>query len=431
MPEVQVKIFDETLNIDIQKELETFKPDIIGVTALTPYINETYEFLDTIGPTIYTVIGGIHASSVPEEALQHANCVVVGEGEIAFYEIVKNYSNGSKTTGIVQGKSIENIDEFPRTPFELLDMDAYIKGHYYPTLPNPSIGLTTGFGCPYRCPFCYNSKRTTKVRYFSAQRIVDEILYLHNKFGVNSFYFYDDDPLLNVKRLKELESLFEKHGITKWIKWACQSRATTVNLPVLQQIKRIGCASIAFGFESVNERMLKYWKNNTIKISDIEKAVKLTDATGITVCATFMFGYIDETLEEMKETYRWILNHDEMAIVTISTIIPFINTMLWEQCEANNCLPQKIDYSTLTPSLLNEETLIINQKVPKKTYIKFLKEACRMTYLHTETRRNPNYRYFFAKLGKEPVFYWAWLSHPIKMTKLLYRIPAFRRKKIK
>jgi len=196
LPYVEVRIFDGMVKQDIYGGIKSFQPSIVGVTATTPQAPSAYRLLDKIKllyPNMYCVIGGIHASVLPEEASLHADTVVIGEGESAMVQLVKDFIENKEPQKIVQGTPLNDLDDIPSPSFDLLDMKEYLKhGPPFPGLKHPIMSMVTSRGCPFKCPFCWNSSRTSKVRYFSAQRIVDEILFFRKEYGVNSVFFNDN-----------------------------------------------------------------------------------------------------------------------------------------------------------------------------------------------------------------------------------------------
>jgi|GEM_PF-1926656 radical SAM superfamily enzyme YgiQ (UPF0313 family) len=437
IPNVEVKIVDETIGENIEEEVFKFQPNIVGISALTPHVEDAYRTLDTIKrnrPDILTVIGGVHSSALPNEALKHADIVVVGAGEKIFTEIVKAFSSQNEDfilqemidVGIIEGSPLP-IEDYPEIPFDLLKMEKYIEGYFYPTLSGRIVALFSSFHCNYACPFCYNSKHHSKPMFFSTEYLVKTILFLHEKYNVNSFYMVDDDPLANIERLRELSLLFEKYKINSWIKWTCQTRVNTVNVEVLSLIKKMGCVSVAYGLESGNQRMLSYWKNNTVKLSESEDAIKMAHSFGLKVIGTFIVGWIDETEKEIRETYNWILNQDSLSYANIGTITPFPATKVWEECERRGIkLPIEGEYSNLIPTTVTEKTLLINQTMKRSEYFKLFNEVTRVTRLYSIMKNNPSYSQFF-KLGKVGV--WCWVMHPTKMVKLLLKVRIYKRLK--
>ena len=117
-----VKIADEFAGQDVIAALNEFKPDLVAITGTTPVITYSYEFADYCREKGYTVvIGGVHASIFPEEAFEHADIVVTGEGEIALVKILKE----NIREGIMKGEPIANLDDVPMPSRHLIDMEFY------------------------------------------------------------------------------------------------------------------------------------------------------------------------------------------------------------------------------------------------------------------------------------------------------------------
>jgi len=426
---VEVILVDGMIGHDVRRRLIEFQPDIIGVTASTPQINDAYRLLHWCKVAFknpLTVIGGIHASALPDEAKEHADIVVVGEGEIAFTQIVKNHLPRKPHKSIVYGTPIKNLDDLPYPPFDLFEMEEYIKhGSFLPRLKAPIMNMLTSRGCPFRCPFCGNSCRYTKVRYFSAERVVNEILYVHNHYGVDDFYFSDDEFLLNTKRLKSLALLFKTHGIDKWIRWGCQARTHNLKQETVNLAKSMGCVAVSFGLESGNQRMLNYWKNSTTSVKDHERAIKTTSEAGIATGGSFIFGWVDETLEEMTESFEWILNQDGLVFVGVGTIIPYPATTVWRTCIEKKLLPNPVDYDRLVPTAYSTRTYIINQTMKPENYEKFLVKVARVTRLYCDLRLNPSIKHFFG-LAKSKRWWWTLVFHPRHMFQLFRKVLEIR-----
>ena len=419
-PEVEVRLLDGMIS-DVYPLIEKYKPDVLGLTAVTPQAPEAYRLADWIRENRYAklvVMGGVHASVLPMEALEHVDVVVRGFGELAFCSIIEAFGNGKEIPKVIQGTLPERLDDLPSPDFKLVNLRNYLQhGPPFPGLDYPIMSLVTARGCPFRCPFCHNSSRTYKVSYFSAERVVSEILYVHNRFGVTSFFFNDDEFLFNVKRLKELAVLFKKHGIDKWIKWGCQARVKTLTVPVLKLAKRMGCKIISPGFESGNPRSLKYLKCGTTTLEDNARAIRLAKEVGIMLGGSFIYGLPDETLAEMKMTFQWILDHEGLVTIGTNTLIPYPGTEVWELCMKLGLLPEKVDYERLVPTYLPHKTYIVNRVVPPKAFIQFMITTSRMgriiTYARFKGLRG------FLSWCRKPVWWWAWLKHPRMMIKIL------------
>jgi len=338
---IEVKIIDELAGQNVEDEIKKYNPTIVGLTATTPVVLDAYRIADMCRKNgILTVIGGVHVSILSEEALKHVDIVVVGEGERAMLDIIKD---GIKS-GIVTRPYIENIDEIPMPARHLVDMDFYfeISSNSFYFAPNIKTGtIITSRGCPFQCMFCHNSWRKTPFRFHSAERVIDEIKYMIEKYDIKALFFADDNLFSNKPRLEKICDLIKENSID--IIWGCSSRVDNITPELLKKVKEVGCVGIGFGFESGSQRILDVVNKKTT-VEQNKKAIKLCKEAGILMMGSFMIGNPTETVEDVRTTQNFIKENDiDFASIFITT--PFPGTKLWEWCEEHNLIPEPLDWS--------------------------------------------------------------------------------------
>jgi anaerobic magnesium-protoporphyrin IX monomethyl ester cyclase len=419
-PQVQVKIFDGSITNPIAPLVLEYNPDVIGVTAVTPQAPSAYKLLTYLKenlPNSLTVIGGVHATQLPEEAAKYVDCVVVGEGEVVITEIIQNKIENKYPPKIIKGKPLEDLDEIPSPAFDLLDMPEYLKSEpSVPNLTSPTFGIVTSRGCPYRCRFCWNSARAAKVTYFSAQRIIKDIMFLNEKYGVNSIFFNDDEFLINTKRIKELSTLFKQYGIAKWLKWGCQARARTVNAELLKTIKEMGCVAISIGMESACPKTLDYLKNGSATVEDNQKALEIAHSYGITMGGSFILGTPNETLKEMYQTANFCWSNPKLKYFGFGVLTPYPNTEVWKDCINMKLIDENIDYELLIPPQNPSETQVLVTTIPHKVFMAHYSAICKMTWLSLAVRKKPSAKTFF-RTSYTPTWWYLWFKYPKVMGK--------------
>ncbi|MBI4656615.1 MAG: B12-binding domain-containing radical SAM protein, partial [Elusimicrobia bacterium] len=328
---VEVRIIDEMANENPIKMINELKPDMVGITATTPLVTRAYEIADYCRDRkILTIMGGVHASVLSEEALKHCDIVVKGEGEQAILDIVKN----GMRQKIVSMPYIKNLDEIPPPARHLFKMNFYLKSgerlptHTYNFAPKGSntAALMCSRGCPYNCTFCHNSWREMPFRFNSAERVISEIKSLIERYNVNAIFFLDDDMFANNPRLKKICETIIKEKFN--ILWSCAARSNNLSSEILELARESGCVKINFGFESGSQKILNVLnKKNTLE--ENQKAIDLCRKAKIEPCGSFMIGNPTETMEDINLT-RQFIRRSKLKYKSILITTPFPGTKLWE-----------------------------------------------------------------------------------------------------
>ena len=335
------------------------KPDIVGITAMTPTINSAVNVAKKVkesNSNVTVVLGGAHATIRPEETLQNApeiDIVVRGEGEQTTLELVKVLENDASSinqvlgityrewTGIRSNPSrqpLSDLDALPFPAFHLLPVGKY-RLHPPFGRRSPVMPIITSRGCPYRCIFCSKSVFGKKYRSNSPAYIVDEIRLLNEKFGVKEIKFYDDVFTLDRKRVIDICRQLKEQGID--IPWTCETRVNLVDRELLRVMKDAGCYMIAYGVESGNQVILNNLKKD-ITLEQAIKAFELTDEAGIETVAYFMIGSPDETPQTIEETMDFAKKLDP-DFVQFSMTTPYPGTELFRLAFEEGYVSEKWD----------------------------------------------------------------------------------------
>jgi len=286
----------------------------------------------------YITLGGIHPTLMAEQVAIETNAdfIVKGEGEIAMKDIMLGkYGKGEDHDEpvIIEGEPLECIDNFP--DWDLIDPRKYPHMPWGVATKNAMVApIITSRGCPYQCTFCASPKLSQRrIRYRSADSVVNELLYLNTYFGVKEFNFQDDNFTANRNRAAEICESILSSGLK--IDWACENgiRADRVDKHLLALMKKAGCYKVNFGIESVDNQILKNIKKMET-IEDIEKGIDLATDAGIEVRASFIFGLPGETKETLEKTIKWTANSRLVgAQFNILEIMP--GSEMWDTMEHN------------------------------------------------------------------------------------------------
>lgn len=375
----EVKIHDCNLYRQSYSEavklIRSWKPDIVGITAMTVNINHGLQMavkVKKINRKIVTIIGGVHATVAPKEVLKHKDVdfIVVGEGDkviASFLKEFKEKKNFSKVKSLGYKKYnklflnpreelVEDLSLLPIPAYDLLDFYKY-RAPY--TSRHPFMSMIRSRGCPYLCTFCgVQSVFAHKYRTQTPKRTIQEIKYLINNYHIKELSFKDSEFTLNNKNVEELCDLLikEKFDLT----WACNGRVNNVNQKILNKMKKAGCVSVTFGVESGDQKILNNLKKGITPVQ-VKRAVVMAKKAGLKVVTNFMIGNPEDTKETIEKTIKFAVDLDtDYTYFGFTT--PFPGTQLREDAVKNKWLLHKeldaVKYEDLTmnaTSLKNEE----------------------------------------------------------------------------
>ena len=332
----------------LKKLLETFKPDAVSITVVTPQIRATLKACSIVkqfSKSIYLMVGGPHATVLPIETLETtlADLVYSGEGEIAFKKIIEGDDvaeipgacfvlNGVST--LVPGKLfVQNLDELPHPDRDIFDMKKYFQTWYSMDRVDPDLKGTTIMGtrgCPYTCTFCqptlsYIFGKKTRKR--SPLSIVTELKMLVEKYQINAFMFEDSTFIVDHKWVTEICNLMVEENLN--LKWCCNVRADLLTEKLLDTMIAAGLSKVNMGVESASQRVLDDIYRKGITVEGVRTALRMCRKRGLFVQGYFMLGAPGETIEEMKKTINFAAQEPfDDALFDITT--PFPHTELWE-----------------------------------------------------------------------------------------------------
>jgi len=310
--DVEVSIMDENLET-IHWEVDA---DLIGITVMTPQAVRAYEIADEFrsrGSKV--VLGGFHVSHLPEEALSHADAVVIGEGDRIWKEVIKDFQ-GSSLKKIYKDNEPVSLTEIKIPRRDLVKEKGYLFTNT----------IQTTRGCPFQCEFCSvfsffgRSYRTRPI-----PLVIEELTRLRQE---SVFLFLVDDNLVGNRSYAK--TLFREMASLKF-KWASHAPLSFVNdEELLELASKNGCMALFVGVESLTQENLSLMgKKTNLEISPIEAVKKFHDY-GIGVLASFILGYDHDT----PDTFKKILDLCHQARIDgalFPILTPYPGTLLRER----------------------------------------------------------------------------------------------------
>jgi radical SAM superfamily enzyme YgiQ (UPF0313 family) len=311
----EVIVLDE--NVDVFQPLEA---DLVGITAFTSSINRAYEIADLYrSRNTKVVIGGIHASMLPEESLNYADAVVVGEAEGIWPKVLADFES-NRLSGKYQGPRIdlERAGVRPRR-------DVIHPSYLFQT-------IQTSRGCPFNCNFCTVSRylgRTYRQRH--AGDVLDELCEIQGRY-----LFFVDDNLVGYtsENRRRAVALFEgmiARGMDK--KWWMQTSINTADDErVIALAAKAGCMFAFIGFETISQASLLKMKkdiNIQIGVDSYKKVVDAFHKHGIGVVGAFIIGNDHESPGYYRELSRFLVRSG-IDVVQLAILTPLPGTRFFD-----------------------------------------------------------------------------------------------------
>ena len=336
--------------------------ELLGITATTPLIGNALalaKLLKAEFPKARIVLGGVHPTVLPAEALAEAEVelVVRGEGEETLREIAAekpldqiagiSYRREGAVVHNPERKLIDDLDALPFPAYHLLPMKKYRPAAgVAKRLPATSMLATRG--CFGRCTFCYRLFGH-RLRCRSGQNVAVEARLLHDRYGIRELCFYDDTFTAVHREVRAFCLALQEMKLN--LSWNCFGRIDTFDEETFRLMKTCGCHAVMFGVETCNREILKNIGKN-LDPERVEGVVRAAQKIGLEVRLTFMLGNPGETVESMEENIKFAMRLEpDLAQFNITT--PYPGTEMFEWAEKNHCLRTKnwAEYDLSVPVL--------------------------------------------------------------------------------
>jgi anaerobic magnesium-protoporphyrin IX monomethyl ester cyclase len=365
------------------KCMEEQKPDLVCFSSTT----NQFEHVRTLSTWVKeldlpVLLGGVHATLAPEEAILHPaiDFVCIGEGEYPTLELANALQNGESTENIrnIWSKEdkiikrneirplISNLDELPFPDREIFDYKTILKNNGY------RADIIAGRGCPFSCTYCSNNAlrkvfdgKGKYVRMRTVDNVLKEIEEITKKYELLSLDFQDDTFTLNPDWVKQFCEQYPKRFKVKF--W-CNSRPETLNKEIVAALKSAGCHTVAIGIESGNEWLRKNVLKRHTTNEQIINAFKIVTDAGIGTYALNMIGLPYETAEMIEDTIK-INKIVSPTNYQLSIFYPFPKTELWNLCATEGFITDQSRTNFMGDSVLKLPTL--SKKQIRLFYRKF------------------------------------------------------------
>jgi radical SAM superfamily enzyme YgiQ (UPF0313 family) len=295
------------------------KADLVGISAMTSYVNRGYEIADQFRTKgVPVVMGGVHPSFMPQEALKHCDAVVIGEVELVIDRLLDDLRHESMR-GLYKSDVLHPMVGMPMPRYDLLKKNRYVNRTF----------VQTSRGCHQGCTFCAEPLMNgLKFRY----RPVDEVVREMENCGSRFISINDADFFGTPARPKEVMRALKGRGF-RWQAGVTSKLAHDDEM--LELAAASGCTMLSIGFESISRATLKSVHKHVNRPETFAALVEKVHSYGIMVFGLFMFGFDGDDRSVFEETVRFNRESDYDACA-YSVLTPYPGTLTWYEMKKAN-----------------------------------------------------------------------------------------------
>jgi len=303
--------------------------DAVAISSFSAQIKEAYALADRFREAgVIVLLGGLHVTARPEEALLHADSIVIGEGEPVWPQVIRDLRRRQLQRSYDSRGTPFNLGSAPMPRFELLDPERYNR-----------LTVQTQRGCPFDCEFCAASIRLSPIyRVKPVEKVIAEIRRIKELWPKPFIEFADDNSFVNKKRAKELLRAL----VPEKVRWFTESDISIARDPDLIALMRdSGCAQVLIGLESTTSDGLhgieqkSDWKAK--QLDSYMSAIDKIQRHGISVNGCFVLG-LDGTGPESFEQIRDFVRESGLHEVQITIQTAFPGTPLYDRLQREDRL---------------------------------------------------------------------------------------------
>lgn len=397
----------------IAKEVAPY--DVIGISSLftqqTSRVIEVIKHIKKIDPSKLVILGGVNARHMFSKFLEAgADLVCLSEAERTILEIGDALRRGSRDFSGIDGIALRkdgrivinpasiverNLDNLAFPAWDMLPLEKYWKlarphgGGFKPEDNIHYAPIMTSRGCPNKCEYCHISKEgrdsytgnIRKLRFKSLRRVMQEFDILQD-LGVKYFFIEDDALLANKKRAMNIFNELKKrklilsdvNGVN--IKHLCKQAGNklTADEELLETMAEAGFVELSLPFESGSQRILDKYASHKLDLerTDTISIIRVAKRLGLKVGGNYIFGYPDETYDELTETIMLAKRHMDAGMdrANLMCVVPFPGTRLFDMAVAGGYLDPDIDpdkfnwlYPTMKNTIIHPEVLKYVNKI--------------------------------------------------------------------
>jgi radical SAM superfamily enzyme YgiQ (UPF0313 family) len=333
------------------------KADLVGLSAMTSYVNRGYEIADAFRARgVPVVMGGVHPSFMPQEALKHCDAVVIGEAELVLGRLLDDLEQG-RMRGLYRADRLHPMEGLPMPRYDLIKKHRYVNRTF----------VQTSRGCHQGCTFCAEPLMNgLRFRYRPVAEVIREI----ESCGSRMISINDADFFGTSDRPKEVMRALKGRGVT-WQAGVTSKLAQDDRM--LELAAASGCTLLSIGFESISRATLTSVHKHVNRPETFAALVDKVHSYGIMVFGLFMFGFDGDDASVFRETARFNIEADYDACA-YSVLTPYPGTLTWyEMKKAGRIVSfdwQKYDQANVVyrPARMSGDELRLGQNTAYETF---------------------------------------------------------------
>ncbi len=369
--------------------------DVAAFSTFSAQAKDAYELSRRYREVgVPTVIGGLHATALPDEARRFCDTVVVGEGELSWPRLLDDFEHGRLQP--VYGPNGREFDlaAAPLPRFDLLDPDKYNR-----------LTVQTQRGCPWRCDFCASSiTLTARYKVKPVDRVIAEIRAIKAVWPRPFIEFADDNTFVNKRHSRELMRALADEDV----RWFTETDMSVSDDPELLTLMReAGCAEVLIGLESPTVfgldgvELRQNWKRK--RLDDYKAAIERIQSHGIAVNGCFVLGLDGDTPEVFDAIWNFVEDSGLYEVqITVMTAFPgtplyrrlkqedrLIEDAAWEKCTLFdvNIRPKQMSVGELERGLIELGKRLYSEDARRERTSKLARQFRRAPTRRGHTRR--------------------------------------------